>query len=194
MRTGLTIMGMALLLSGCQLLDNTNKSPQTNKQVPTISLESEICLLDTFVQPLQYNCDIGFWISFWTQVNDEPWLSRKLKIDELGEDVESRLKKILLSQGPDTPYQDRLRAQNWSEQLFPQFTIRMQQILMTLIYQPSQQILEFESALAILTRINASQSSELEAQRSQLLEQQQQLEQLLKIEASLMESREGNKP
>lgn len=183
-----------MLISGCQVFEKFTNSPVNKDSAPTISLDGEICLLDNSPQALQHNCDIGYWITYWAQVNDLAWIERKHEIAQLGEDIEDRLRKILLSQGPDTPYQDRLRAQNWSEQLFPLFTPRLQQILMTLVYQPSQQVLEFESALAILTRINASQAAEMEAKRAQLLEQQQQLEELLKIEASMMEKREGIKP
>ena len=61
----------------------------------------------------------------------------------------------------------------------------MSQILRVIVYQPNQELLEFESAIATLSKVNTSQSRTIEDQQRRLEQQQQQLEQLLKIEASM---------
>jgi hypothetical protein len=61
------------------------------------------------------------------------------------------------------------------------------------IYQPSQELLEMESVLVTLGKINTQQSSDIEQKILMLNKQQDQLEQLLNIEKSIMESGEKEK-
>lgn len=186
MRQTMLPLCVALTMSGCTLLDSLRvDAADDQNDHPRVS-----CFTDPALGDDTANCDAPYWLSFWMDGVSLSWPERKAKIQALGKTDADVLKKILLSQGRGTPYQDRLRAQNWADQLLPKLQEPMQKLLRLLVYQPSQELLEFESALAILTRLNASQANEIEAQRQRLDEQQQQIEQLLKIEASMMKTQE----
>ena len=60
-------------------------------------------------------------------------------------------------------------------------------LLEQLAYLPSQQLLEYESAITILSRVNTRQSLRMEEQAQKLLEQESKLIQLLRIEAEALE-------
>jgi hypothetical protein len=180
-------------LSGCKLINSFSESPETGELVPVIEVnQNQVCLVDVEegqVEP-ENNCDLIYWLGYWIEKSRQPWLQRKSEIAHLGESTIDLFKKVLLSQGKDTPYQDRLRAQSWAVQLKPQLEAGWSDILEQLIYLPSQELLEFESALAILTRVNGNQLLEMEQQKALLLQRQQQIDEFLKIEASMMEKRE----
>lgn len=180
-------------LSGCALLEHLNGSDEPVENVPVTEVKQEgvYCLVSDDAERVNHNCDITYWLTYWLEVDVIPWPDRRAEIEQLGDGVFDTFKKVLLSQSRGTPYQARLRAQSWSNELMPKLTMKMQNLLKVVVYKPSQEMLEFESALTILTRINTNQSKELELQTEQLAEQRQQIEQLLKIEASMMEKKEG---
>jgi uncharacterized coiled-coil protein SlyX len=69
----------------------------------------------------------------------------------------------------------------------------MTQVLDILIFQPSQQLLEMESAITILSKVNGRQEKTITAQEAQIAkknkeieDQRKQVEQLLDIEASMV--------
>jgi len=106
----------------------------------------------------------------------------------------------LLSQGIDTPYQNRLRAQSWLLALENQVSPAMHMLLIDIIYENSQQLLEFESAITILSGINTRQEQQIAALRNQvslreeeIKQQGKQVDQLLKIELDLSQ-RNKQKP
>jgi hypothetical protein len=103
------------------------------------------------------------------------------------------LKKILLSQGKSTPYQDRLRAQGWVESILPKLSQHMRRFILIALYHPSQDLLELESALVTLSKINTQQSFKIEEQQLLLKKQQSQIDQLLNIEASIIQGIEKDK-
>jgi uncharacterized coiled-coil protein SlyX len=118
----------------------------------------------------------------------------------MSDDARSLLVKILLSQPTDTPYNQRLRAQNWVVKIEGQTSPAMNVLLDQLIYQTSQQLLEFESAITILSRVNVRQQkaiTELEQQLSkreqEIQKQQEQVDKLLKIETDLIEQNRSEK-
>ena len=176
----------ALWLAGCELLHVERSAGTDDAQ---INITARYCLFEGPGE-LQYNCDINYWLDYWSRQNLVAWEERQQHMAELSDDISGQLKKILLSQAKDTPYQARLRAQGWAEQLFPTFTPATQQLFDALLLQPSQSILEFESALAILTRINGQQAKSVAEQKQQLEKQRMQIEQFLKIEASIIQAAE----
>ena len=54
-------------------------------------------------------------------------------------------------------------------------------------YKTSQQLLEFESAITILSKVNARHAKTNEEQAQLLLEQEEKINQLLNIEASILD-------
>ena len=99
----------------------------------------------------------------------------------------------MLSQGKNTPFQDRLRAQRWVESILPKLSLQMRRFILVALYYPSQGLLEMESALVTLSKINTHQASNIEEQQFLLNKQQNQIDQLLNIEASIMQSIEEEK-
>lgn len=176
------------LLTGCAALQDIGRKKTPSAEVHQAS---ELCFVESQVDSFEHNCNFEYWINFWVEHDELSWPKRRAMIENLGNAPSDTLKKILLSQGRGTPYQNRLRAQSWADELAPSLTAKMQNIVEVLIYRSSQELLEFESALTILTRINTNQSKELDAQQQRLLEKQRQIDQLLKIEASMIEKREG---
>ena len=180
-----------LSLTGCELINQQELSEQSNKPAPVEDSSPRVCVFEPSDLGVEHNCDLTYWLQFWTQEGGKGWSERKAHIAGLGETEVDLFKKILLSQGKETPYQNRLRAQNWITEITPKLTSSMSSLVKVLITESSQEKLEFESALAILTRLNSQQAKALEEQELKLKEQQLQLEQLLKIEASMVEKRGG---
>lgn len=186
-RTGILLLLM-LSLSACKLLDNIAiNDPNNVPNVSEIDLGQyhPICLSGDRNTQIEHNCDLSYWLKFWIDSEAMSWSQRKESIKQLDNRLDNQLRKILLSQGSNTPYQDRLRAQAWHEQIRPLLTDVMAEVLRVILYQPNQELLEFESALAALSKVNSGQSRTIEDQQKKLEQQQLQLEQLLKIEASM---------
>lgn len=186
---------MFLMLQGCELV--SQKSESTPVFVAAIN-EYEV-VADTYeyeavidtneyelcVTPLQHQkftdfCSLDNWLVVVFEMSEMTWPVRLAKITELGDDPRSLLIKILLSKATDTPYRQRLLAQNWVVKISDESSPAMQKILDELVYQNSQQLLEYESAITLLSRVNTRQQTTIS-------ELQEQLDQLLKIETDLSE-------
>jgi hypothetical protein len=182
-------------LNGCELLPNhATKQPERDPALASENAQERdiFCVSDTDDDTFEYNCNIAFWLNYRSKLETLNWQKRKEEIERLKFDPNAMLKKILLSQGKDTPYKDRLRAQNWIESLYPQLTNEMRQFLAVMVYQPSQDLLELESALVTLGRVNSNLSQSNEEQKLMIEKQKSQIEQLLKIEASIMANGNGD--
>jgi hypothetical protein len=175
-----------LALSACNLLDK-NEVP-----APVLSV-GELC--DSEVTGVEFGeyCEINHWNAELIKYSEISWPERNKLIKGLGDRPVELLQKVLLSHGNDTPYASRLRAQGWISTLQTLSDKTMTQLLDILFYQANQQLLELESAITILSRVNARQSKALENQEALLDEkdvtintQKRQVEQLLNIEASLV--------
>lgn len=139
-------------------------------------------------------CNLLAWFNYRNQIDDLSWPERKSKIAELNDSKTNILKKIMLSQNVSTPYQSRLRAQNQLNDIKPELPKMMSQLFSVWVLQPSQKLLEFESALVTLGKINARQSQTIDEQKQQVeqleqqhQQQQSQIEQLMNIETTLSE-------
>lgn len=183
----LLVATLLTLASGCQILGQlTGTAPQS------IQSAGFCVFVDQDVEQGP-NCDVDNWLRYWSAVNTMIWPERKAQIENLSEEPADTLKKVLLCQGKGTPYQDRLRAQGWLTSLMPVLSDDMQQFVKVAIYQPSQELLELESALVTLSKISTNQANRVEEQKLLLDQQKDQIEQLLKIEASIMDNTKGDK-
>jgi hypothetical protein len=97
------------------------------------------------------------------------------------------LKKVLLSQGRGTPFQYRLRSQVWVESNLHKLNQQMRHFIVVALYHSSQGLLEMESVLVTLSRISMYQSLHIEEQQI-LLDKKSQIDQLLNVEASFVQS------
>jgi hypothetical protein len=178
----LLVLPTLFLLSSCELLQSAGMT-----KTPDDLVENHpMCVWENVTE--ENNCDITYWLKFWSGIEDESWPIRKKKIEALSNEKSDLLKKVLLSQGKSTPYQDRLRSQLWAELVLPELSHEMQRFIRVALYRPSQDLLEMESALVTLSKINTHQSSSIDEQKALLDKQQSQIDQLLNIEASIMES------
>ncbi len=69
----------------------------------------------------------------------------------------------------------------------------MRRFILIALYQPSQDLLERESALVTLSKINTQQSFKIKEQQILLKKQQSQIDQLLNIETSIIQGIEKDK-
>lgn len=166
-------------------------NPLTHEKV---IVENDPCLVDSRHEDFIGNCDIWYWIDIWLKADALPWEERKPLIAALGDDIPATFKKVLLSQPIDTPYKDRLRAQHWLTELKPSLTPAMTRLITVIIEKPSNQMLEFESAITMLSRVNGRQEASIEEMQKRLEEQRKQLQALLNIEETLMDKNGGEQP
>lgn len=194
-RVGLFLVSI-VAISGCELVGDRSKNTQKNGtriETENSRLDDTFCISSITEAPVEHNCNIAFWLNYWSDIENKSWPQRKAAIEQLGQDPTSTLKKILLSQGKATPYKDRLRAQSWIESMLPKLSPQMRNFMSVVLYQPSQELLEMESALVSLSRINTDLTKQKDAQKQLLDKQKNQIEQLLKIEASIMNNEKGDK-
>ena len=57
----------------------------------------------------------------------------------------------------------------------------------TLVASPNDQMLEYESAISMLSKVNTQRAHSIESLKSELEAQRKKLEELLQIEATLMD-------
>lgn len=183
----LVVFSTLVLFTSCELVSSLNTSETTGE----VAKNQPSCVWETYSDRTE--CRIEYWLKFWSGIEDISWPQRKKQIDVLSEQDADVLKKIFLSQGKSTPFQARLRAQGWVELILPKLSQQMRSFILVALYYPSQDLLEMESALVTLSKINTHQSSSIEEQQIQLNKQQSQIDQLLNIEASIMESIEEEK-
>lgn len=197
------IIPVALLLatvSGCASLmeDAPTPSPTTTSvaepepaPVPDVS-EDEICMVARQHDEVEHNCDLAYWINLWVEADRTDWPERKKIMSGLSSRFGDTLHRILLSMPTDTPYQDRLRAQRLIKDIVPLLTPQARVVVRTLLAHPNEQLLEFESAISLLSRVNARQASTIDNLKEELEAQQKKVEELLQIEATLMDKNRSN--
>ncbi|KXI30623.1 hypothetical protein [Paraglaciecola hydrolytica] len=191
-RVGLVAVSL-LTLSGCELIGNRKGADKKVEMTEQAETKDDFCISSVTEIALEENCNMAFWLNYWSDIENKTWPQRKIQIEALGHDSSSILKKILLSQGKATPYQDRLRAQGWIESLLPRLSRPMRNFMSVAIYQPSQELLEMESALVSLSRISTDRSKQNDEYKILIDKQKSQIEQLLKIEASIIDKVNGDK-
>lgn len=191
----LCIAFLLLSLSACELLDSNRAIPATVE----LSQSTYLCERDETLQNYEEFCQLRAWSEFLIDANEANWLTRQESLKALGNEPKQKLQKVLLSQAVDTPYTNRLRAQNWLDELLPTMDLKMQQVATQIVQKPSQQMLELESAISILSRVNARQEKTikelqetLNIRSEEIKKQREQVEQLLKIETNMSDERRSN--
>jgi hypothetical protein len=180
------------LLGGCELLNQVTQVTQENKVEPLPI--PNLCATQAHKEQFEQFCDSSEWISYMIEIQQFDWSQRKQFINELDDRSSAVIKKILLSQGADTPYKYRLRAQNWIDNINTETPAEISILLNDIIFEHSKQLLEFESAITILSKVNARQVKtihdlqiSLTERDERLQKQKDQVEQLLRIETDLVE-------
>ena len=188
----LLILLAMISLPGCSLLKSLKSELSEPSEVASL-MATKYCERQDSIAHFEEYCNLDAWSEKLILSSTIPWPMRSDMIEALPQDPKSLLKKVLLSQGNDTPYRNRLRAQRWIEELKSVTDKSMTHVLDILIFQPSQQLLELESAITILSKVNNRQEKTIVAQEIQLLlknteieNQREQVKQLLDIEASMV--------
>jgi len=183
-----------LLLSGCESLEKISVIPLPSKPcAPTKAIEQAyLCLNSESEELFDAFCHLDTWSDYLLNAESLTLSERQTAINELGDTPQEHLQKVLLSQAVDTPYRQRLRAQNWLNDLKPMMDEKMTQVAGVLIEQPSQHMLELESTVSILTKMNAGRERSIEELQdiigyfsTQLQKQREQVEQLLDVESTM---------
>ena len=181
-----------LSLSGCEVLKKLSE-PDNAQTIPPIVKPVNLCDTPEQIEDFAEFCQFEYWLTYLLEVMPMTWQERSENIEILGDDTVSLVRKSLLSQGTETPYQNRLRAQNWILKISNKASDDMRFLLKDVVFNNSKQLLEFESAITILSRVNVRQEkaiqelqTKLEERQKEIEKQQSQVEQLLKIESDLI--------
>lgn len=178
------------MLSGCSVLTEP-KSPVIKGDKPTVQkeakLDSQLCLFNDPSEQFPHNCNVEYWLSIWVEADSTPWVERKSRLAELTQSDEDRVTAFLLSLPIDTPYQDRLRAQLGIENIHARLTDNAAKIVDVVALKPNEQMMELESAMSVLSKESTLRGQQLQQLQNELELQQRKLEELLQIEATLMD-------
>ena len=135
-------------------------------------------------------CDLQYWLSMQRHVATIPWKDRKEHITSLGSSNAEAFESVIWRQAPDTPYQDRLRAQNTLRQLIPMMSPALADWSRTNVLLPNQRILELESALVVAKQNNDALRVQIEEQLATIKAQDKKLRTLLDVETQMLENKQ----
>ncbi|WP_338516889.1 hypothetical protein [Alteromonas gracilis] len=177
-----------MALTGCQMLKGLNDkalSPQPSENTQTLA--DAFCFFEQPPASFEYNCDPAYWLSLWLTADATQWNKRKASIKDLGTSEFDRLQAYIYTLPNDTPYQDRLRAQLAVNDMLDKFTPTAQRVVSVIASQQNTLLMELESALVVLEKENTSRAQQLEALTGEADNLRTKLEELLQIEATLMD-------
>ncbi len=188
-----TLLGVTLLVAGCQgvpaplpVILKPKPAPEKVVELPKeqpAPVKPKLALQDDAATLSAWQAFRGEVLQMTTAQRDA--VSKTLEKTPVGE-----LQGLLLRLHPDTPYAVRFRAQNQlSEQLS-----RLPAGLAALLrwdYAYNQKLLESESAVKALGRLNGQQQDNLEKLQKQNADLQKKIEALTQIEAKLNQSGGG---
>lgn len=179
---------MLLMLTGCQsLLSKPEERVPTTNSNQALTFDKQVCIYDEPPKEFHNNCDMRFWVSEWVKANSTSWSQRKAALNKMGNSQYAIVRTYILTLPNDTPYQDRLRAQLALDAISDDFTASAQQILNTVAAEQNNQLMQLESALVVLEKENTKRGEALEKLKSDTASLRKKLEELLKIEAALMD-------
>ncbi len=190
-------MLLLLMLSGCQLLGQPQPLPQAETAMPlaepaqltediaSVPEEPQLSISDAPVM-------LQAWVNYRASLlhNRAEW--RESLTELIEPDPVQILQRIILQLHPDTPYLTRLRVQmQLAEQIAELPPGLAALISWDLTF--NQKLLETESAVSALTRLNAQQHDNIERLQKTNRDLQKKIDALTQIEAQLNQSiNEGN--
>lgn len=188
-----TLFGVSLLLVGCQgvpaplpVILKPKPAPEKVVELPKeqpAPVKPQLALLDD-------SATLSAWQSYRGDVLQMNSAQRDAVAKTLEKTPVGELQSLLLRIHPDTPYAVRFRAQTQlSEQLS-----RLPAGLAALLrwdYVFNQKLLESESAVKALGRLNGQQQDNLDKLQKQNADLQKKIEALTQIEAKLNQSGGG---
>ncbi|WP_213998753.1 hypothetical protein [Arsukibacterium sp.] len=192
----ITLILLLVTLSGCQLLNQPppeqeptaepeSTEPQTLPQDSVASTEVALSLSDD-------PATLQAWVNYRASLLNNRALWRESLSDLSDPDPVQMLQRIILQLHPDTPYLTRLRVQM---QLAEQIAALPPGLAALISWDLTfnQKLLETESAVSALTRLNAQQHDNIERLQKTNKDLQKKIDALTQIEAQLNQSiNEGN--
>ncbi|NRQ41706.1 hypothetical protein HRH59_03865 [Rheinheimera sp. YQF-2] len=183
------IISLLLLLNGCQLLvpppppDTTPAEPVVQPEPSTPTLPEP----EPVATPLAIADDaatLQAWVNYRAAMLGRMNEERDNLLADTSQDEIWALKRTILQLHPDTPYLTRLRVQMQSAEQLAQLPAPLAALLSwDLAF--NQKLLEAESAVSALTRLNAQQHDNLERLQKTNKELQKKIDALTQIEAQL---------
>ncbi|MDX1678815.1 hypothetical protein [Arsukibacterium sp.] len=191
-----TLILLLALLSGCQLL---NQQPPVPEPVTEPEFTEQPVVAEEITPgsavALSLNDDaatLQAWVQYRASLldNKEVWRESLAEVTE--PDPVQSLQRVMLQLHPDTPYLTRLRVQMQLAEQIAQLPPGLAALLSwDLIF--NQKLLETESAVSALTRLNVQQHENIERLQKKNRELQKKIDALTQIEAQLNQSiNEGN--
>ena len=185
------LLPLAAMLGGCAAIEGNESAPvipvEENTVAPQLVESDSLCLVEKDTESFEHQCDLLYWVNLWVQADNTRWPVRRDAIAGLSDSTEDKIKKIILSLPVDTPYQSRLRARHWLTEVKDKLTPDMQTVVTTIVNAPNDEMLELESAMVILNRVNTDKEKQLQMLEKELESQTKKMEELLKVEATLMD-------
>ncbi|MEC8418659.1 MAG: hypothetical protein VXZ36_12650 [Pseudomonadota bacterium] len=163
-----------------------SSEPAPNEAARAI-LDEDICLFEHAPKDFEHNCDMRFWINEWVVASATSWSERKATIKEMGNSQYDIVRAYVLTLPNDTPYQDRLRAQLALDTLSEKFTASAKEVINVVAAEQNNQLMQLESALVVLEKENTQRGEALQQLRDDAVSLRKKLEELLQIEAALMD-------
>lgn len=182
------VVAMLLWLTGCQLAPVAVPPTETAVAEPeseSVPLAEEVAAEATLVLALDEQASsLQAWLDYKQQilVDPEPERARLRELTEF--DAVAQLQLALLSLHPDMPYLTRFRVQTQLAEMVSAFPPRLAALFgWELTF--NQKLLEAESAVSAVTRLNAQQQNTLDRLQKTNRELQKKIDALTQIEAEL---------
>jgi hypothetical protein len=182
------LVAALMVLTGCQMLKGNKEDAAPLASVnakPKIT--QNFCFYDQAPELFEHNCDPSYWLNLWLEAGSTNWSERKTAVKALGATEFDVVTAYIYTLPNDTPYQDRLRAQLSLNEVAGEFTPLAQQVVSTIAGAQNNQLMELESALVVLEKENTLCAQQLKALKSETDTLRKKLEELLQIEATLMD-------
>ena len=192
------LMVLFLTLSGCQQLSQQRSLPEADPLQPVTeqtTLPAATATTAPEEVPLSLSDDpatLQAWVNYRASLLHSRAQWRESLTELVEPDPVQMLQRIILHLHPDTPYLTRLRVQM---QLAEQIAALPPGLAALISWDLTfnQKLLETESAVSALTRLNAQQHDNIELLQKTNKDLQKKIDALTQIEAQLNQSiNEGN--
>lgn len=175
-------------LVGCESLSSSKKQlPEASGEGHSQTLSKRFCLYETAPKGFKHNCNARYWVNLWIRASDQSWPQRKEILTALTDSEFDKLHAYILTLPNDTPYQDKLRAQLAVNDVLEGFKPVSRKAIDVIASEQNNLLMQFESALVVLEKENTSRGEKLIELQNELDGLRKKLEELLQIEATLMD-------
>lgn len=187
MRTVVIVVSLALL-SACQILPQPAPEPIETISEPILEPVPEVVAVEAETEVVLSLSDtpenLQAWLDYKQQILVDPEPERARLQQLVSYDAVAQLQLALLNLHPDTPYVTRFRIQTQLVELVSGFPPRLA-ALFSWELTFNQKLLEAESAVTAVTRLNAQQQDALDRLQKTNRELQKKIDALTQIEAEL---------